>query len=185
MKSIEEFFNQEGQKLTSFIYRMTGNVATSQDLVQDTLMTALEKMEQFEGKSSLSTWIFSIASHKTIDLLRKEKRWTDNVMDQAKQASMNNPDFFHSLVSTNKISPTGTYEISEQIDLCFTCITKILPIEQEVALILKDVYAFTVPEISEIMGRTTSQIKHYLEDARAIMIQTFDQRCALINKNGV
>lgn len=185
MTSIETFFHKEKNKLSSFVYRMTKNTENTEDLVQETLLTAIEKQKDFNQDASFKTWIFSIATNKTIDFLRKESRWADNVMDKAKQNAMSNPDFFGKLKSINNNSPHGAFEVKEHINLCFTCIAKTLVIESQVALILKDVYGFKVKEIAQIIGRSVSQVKHDLEHARNQMIEIFDKRCALINKKGV
>ena len=185
MDAIQQFFKEEQQKLNSFVFRMTNHIEDTHDIVQDTLVTAIEKFDQFKGESSLKTWIFSIASRKTIDHLRKEKRWAENVMDKAKSAAMAEPEIIGILQNVVHQSPQGTFEVTEHMELCFRCLSKTLPIEQQVSLMLKDIFDFKVKEIAEIIERTVSQVKHYLEDARAKMIEIYDRRCALINKNGV
>jgi RNA polymerase sigma-70 factor, ECF subfamily len=82
-------------------------------------------------------------------------------------------------------SPAGAYEMREHIDYCFTCISKTLQIENQVALILKNIYDFQVKEIGLILGKTEGVVKHLLNDARNTMTDIFEHRCALINKNGV
>jgi RNA polymerase sigma-70 factor (ECF subfamily) len=59
-----------------------------------------------------------------------------------------------------------------------------LPIEQQLALILKDVYEFKNKEVAIILNRSIAVVKHLLHDSRAKMIDIFDNRCALVNKNG-
>lgn len=82
-------------------------------------------------------------------------------------------------------SPAGAYEMREHIDYCFTCISKTLPIENQVALILKNIYDFQVKEICLILEKTEGVIKHLLNDARNTMTDIFEHRCALINQSGV
>ena len=185
MDEIEKFYIAEKKNLTSFIYRMTNNLVDTEDILHDTLLTALEKKEQFKGNSNFKTWIFSIASNKTIDFLRKEKRWTENIMDKAKAAAINHPEFMQLLLNTTQQSSYGKFEVKEHIELCFRCIGKTLSIEQQLALILKDIFDFRVKEIAQILDKTASQVKHYLEDARGKMIEIYDRRCALINRKGI
>ncbi|MFT6842765.1 MAG: RNA polymerase sigma-70 factor (ECF subfamily) [Psychroserpens sp.] len=185
MEEIKLFLEKEKETLLSFIFRMTRNKENAEDIFQDTLLTVIEKKSQFKNNAKLKTWIFTIASNKTIDFLRKDKRWADNVMDTAKDASLQNKTFFDSLLKVNQTSPQGIFEVKEHIDLCFTCISKSLQIERQLALILKDIYDFSIKEIAEILNKTTSQVKHNLEDARAKMIDIYDKRCALINKKGI
>lgn len=185
IKTIESFFEKEIPKLKSFVYRIVSNAQDVEDIIGDTLLTALEKQDQFQSKSNLKTWIYSIASNKAIDFIRKNKRWSENVMDKAKEAAKQDQTFFDQLLQINQKSPYGIFEMKEHISLCFDCISKTLPIEQQVSLLLKDVYQFKVKEIELILNKTNSQIKHYLENARKKMNDIFDRRCALINKKGV
>ena len=67
--------------------------------------------------------------------------------------------------------------MKEHIDYCFTCMSKTLPIENQVALILKDIYDFQIKEICLILGKTEGVVKHLLNDARNIMTGIFENRC--------
>jgi RNA polymerase sigma-70 factor (ECF subfamily) len=87
--------------------------------------------------------------------------------------------------NVHQTSNAGAYEIKEHIDFCFTCISKTLPIENQVALILKDIYDFPIKEICLILDQTEGVVKHLLNDARSTMTGIYEHRCALINKNGV
>ena len=62
---------------------------------------------------------------------------------------------------------------------------KTLSIEQQIALILKDVYDFTMQEIMEIAQLTEGKVKHAIADARKIMIKIFENKCSLVSKKGV
>ena len=82
-------------------------------------------------------------------------------------------------------SPQGQFEIKEHIAFCFTCISKTLPLEQQISILLKEVYDFKIIEIAEILDSTEPMVKYYLREGRNKMINIFDGRCALINKQGV
>lgn len=71
------------------------------------------------------------------------------------------------------------------VNHCFTCMSKTLPIERQIALILKDVYDFSIKDIALILEKSIDITKHLLQDARKMMVQIFDDRCALIRKEGV
>lgn len=66
-------------------------------------------------------------------------------------------------------SPEGTFDMRDHIDHCFTCMAKTLAIEKQVALILKDVYDFSVKEIAVIIDKSQDVVKHLLQDARHTM----------------
>lgn len=104
---------------------------------------------------------------------------------QAKELVLADPQLTRRIEQVHRHSPHGSYEISEHISTCFTCISKNLPIENQVTLLLKDVYDFSVPEIMQIIDKTEGQVKYYLQLGRKTMADIFERRCALINKNGV
>jgi RNA polymerase sigma-70 factor, ECF subfamily len=171
--------------LKSYILRMTASRADAEDIVQDTYVRAFEKLHTFRGESSLKTWLFTIASNLTKDKLRAKKRWPENVTDIAKQAALNNPMFFQEAMHIRSTSSQGAFEIREHIAFCFTCVSRSLPLEQQLSLFLKEVYEFTVSEIAQILETTEAMVKYYLHSGRSKMISVFEGRCALINKEGV
>ncbi len=178
-------FNQAGSHLKSYILRITASVADAEDIVQDTYIKALEKLDSFKEQSSLKTWLFAIASNLAKDNLRAQKRWVENVTDITKQAALSDQDFFQQAMNIHTTSPQGQFEIKEHIAFCFTCIAKSLPLEQQIAVLLKEVYEFKVNEIAQILATSEAMIKYYLHTGRGKMIHIFDGRCALINKEGV
>lgn len=182
---LNEQFKHISPQLKSFLVRMTASVADAEDITHDTYINALNKIDSFRGESSLKTWLFAIASNLAKDNLRAKKRWPENVTDITKAAALQNPGFFEKAMQIRMTSPQGQFEIKEHIVFCFTCISKSLPLEQQLCIYLKEVYEFKVGEIVEIIGATEAMVKYYLHEGRSKMMKIFDQRCALINKEGI
>jgi len=180
----EEFEQSRGQ-LKSYILRITASVPDAEDIVQDTYIKAVEKVDTFKGESTLKTWLFAIASNLAKDNLRARKRWKENVTDIAKEAASSDPDFFREAMHIRTTSPQGQFEIKEHIAFCFTCIAKSLPLEQQISILLKEVYEFKVNEIVQILNTTEAMVKYYLREGRTKLITIFEGRCALINKKGI
>lgn len=179
-----EFEAARGQ-LKSYLLRMTTSVQDAEDIVQDTWLKAFEKWDSFKGDSSVKTWLFAIASNLARDLLRKKKRWPENVTDICKEAAMSNREFFQEAMQIRMTSPQGHFEIKEHIVFCFTCVSKSLPLEQHLCLLLKEVYDFKVAEIAVIAEISEAMVKYHLHTARSRMVKVFDGRCSLVNKEGV
>ncbi|HZY81939.1 MAG TPA: RNA polymerase sigma factor [Cyclobacteriaceae bacterium] len=187
MTSVESLaveFEKIRPALRSFILRMTASVTETEDLVQDTYIKAHEKLQSFREESSLKTWLFSIGANLTKDHLRSRKLWPETVTDICRKATLSDPEFLGNLMRVRTTSPQGNFEISEHITFCFTCIGKSLPLEQQLTLLLKEVYEFKVTEIATILDKTEAMVKYYLHTGRSKMIEIFDSRCALINKEG-
>ena len=182
--TLAKVFEENRPQLKSFILRVTAGREDTEDLLQDCYLKAHKNLDGFKGNSSLKTWIFSIAANLCKDYLRAKKLWPENVTDICRGAAMGNPDFLQNMMQVRTTSPHGDFEIREHIAFCFTCIGKSLPIEQQIALLLKEVYQFTVAEIAEIMTLTEGVVKHHLHNSRQKMMSIFDNRCSLINKEG-
>lgn len=179
-----EFETHKG-KLRSYFFRLITNREDVEDILQDTYIKASEKLHTFEQRSSLKTWLFTIATNLAKDLLRTKKRWSANAMDMAKEASMQHPEIhIAQFLKINQTSPQGAFEIKEHIHFCFTCIGKTLPVEQQVAVLLKEVYDFKVSEVARILNQTEGVVKHLLFNGRKTMQDIFENRCSLINKEG-
>jgi RNA polymerase sigma-70 factor, ECF subfamily len=180
----EEFKGISGQ-LRSYLLRITASIHDSEDIVHDTYLRALDKLGTFRGDSTLKTWVFTIASNLAKDNLRAQKRWTENVTDISREDALHNPRFFTEAMQIRTTSAQGAFEIKEHIAFCFICISKSLPLEQQLCLFLKEVYEFKVSEIATILDSSEAMVKYYLHTGRAKMINVFDGRCAIINKEGI
>ena len=185
INAFQTLFAEFQSQLKSYLYRLLTDRNDVDDLTHDTFIKAFAKISTFNQDSSLKTWVFRIATNLAYDHLRKKKRWQVDAQDRAADLAIGSEEIRRVFWIVHDTSPAGAYEMREHIDYCFTCISKTLPIENQVALILKDIYDFQVREICLILGKTEGVIKHLLNDARNTMTDIFEHRCALINKNGV
>lgn len=185
--TIEQFtaeFESTRSQLKSYILRITASVEDTEDIVQDTFIKASLKLDTFRAESTVKTWIFTIASNIAKDNLRAKKRWPESVTDICREKALANPDYFPEIANIMQTSHQATFEIKEHITFCLTCISKSLPLEQQICILLKEVYDFKVSEISEIMQNTDAMVKYYLHTSRSRMVNIYEGRCALINKQG-
>lgn len=184
-KDFTEEFEKIKPQLKSYILRMTASVQDTEDIVQDTWIKGSSNFTSFNGESSLKTWLFSIASNLAIDNQRKKKRWTEDVTDICKEAALKNPVHFQEAMKIIETSEYAKFEIREHIAFCFLCIAKSLPLEQHLCLLLKEIHDFKVKEIASILQTSEALVKYHLHSARQKMIDIFEGRCALINKEGI
>lgn len=183
--AFQHLFARFQPQLRSYLYRLTASRNDAEDLTHDAFIRAFDRLADFRGESSLKTWVFRIATHLAYNQLERQKRWTADVSAQAKQLVMETPALAGHIAQVAASGTDTRYEIKEHIDTCFTCIGKTLPVENQVALLLKEVYDFSVKEICLILDRSEGVVKYLIQDARATMTEVFDQRCALVNQNGV
>jgi RNA polymerase sigma-70 factor (ECF subfamily) len=72
--AIEEIFNEHRHRVYSLAYRMTGNPNDAEDLCQEVFLQVLRKINSFQGRSSLSTWLYTVTTNRSRDFLRSKKR---------------------------------------------------------------------------------------------------------------
>ena len=185
INAFQTLFAEFQNQLKSYLYRLLTDRNAVDDLTHDTFIRAFDKLSTFNQDSSFKTWIFSIATNLAYDHLRKLKRWPADAQDQGASLAIGTPEIAQSFRVVHQTSGAGVYEMKEHIDFCFTCISKTLPIENQVALILKDIYDFQVKEICLILEKTEGVVKHLLNFSRDTMTSIFDHRCALVNKEGI
>lgn len=185
INAFQILFSEFQNQLKSYLYRLLANRNDAEDLTHDTFIKAFEKLSTFKGEASLKTWVFQIATNLSYNYLQRQKRWTPDVSEMAKKLVLENPTLRNEIIKIHETSTDAKYDMKEHIDTCFTCISKNLPIENQIALMLKDVYDFSVSEICLILDKTEGIVKYLLQDGRKTMTDIFDNRCALVNRNGV
>lgn len=185
IQAFQQLFAGFQAQLKSYAYRLLANRSDAEDIVHDTFIRAFDKLHLYRGESSLKTWVFQIATHLAWNHLKVRNRWTPDVSEQAKNRVLSDAALAQEIERVAHTSVAASYEIREHIDTCFTCISKTLPIENQVALILKDVYDFSVAEIMLILDKSEGVVKYLVQQARHTMVDIFDHRCVLIHKEGV
>jgi RNA polymerase sigma-70 factor, ECF subfamily len=186
MKEKYEFaFMTHKNELSSFVFRLLTNRQDTEDVVQDTFVKGFNSIDSFQGKSTLKTWMFTIALNTAKNHLKGKKRWLENTQDHGADLHSKSPELVDKMSVVFNATPEKDYEIKEHINYCFNCINKTLLLKQQICLLLKEVYSFKISEIIEITSFTEGVVKHSLADARKNMIRIFNNRCAFVNKKGV
>ncbi|MDH5544418.1 MAG: RNA polymerase sigma factor [Gammaproteobacteria bacterium] len=172
-------------ELRGYLFRLLANRADCEDVLQETYIKFSENMDSFRGESSFKTWVYSIATNLAKNILSHQARWREDFQDKGKDLHVQDSTMSEKLYGIWASTPDANFEVRQHLDYCFTCISKTLPLIQQVCLLLKDVYGFKQAEIEATTGLSEGKVKHGIVDARKTMIKLFDNRCALIKKQGV
>lgn len=183
-ETFESQFLSFKDELASFLFRLTTNRQDTEDLVQDTFIKSIENLDSFKEDSSIKTWVFSIALNIAKNQLKRQKRWLENAQDYGANLHVRSPEHWEAFEAQFNSTPDQQYEVKEHINYCFNCINRTLVLEQQICLLLKEVYGFKVSEIMSISGLSEGKVKHGLADARKNMVRIFDNRCAFVSKQG-
>ena len=171
--------------IRSYLYRLTACREDAEDLAQEVWIQSFTRLETFEGCSSVRTRLFAVATHIATEHQRVKARWPIDAQDKAKALAAADPEIPEILRRTHWESPRARYEMREHVDFCFTCIMKTLPLDEHIALMLRDIYTFTASEAAEVLGRPVEVVTSLLHEARTAMRHIFEPRCSLINPQGV
>jgi RNA polymerase sigma-70 factor, ECF subfamily len=167
--------------LHAHCYRMLGSLHDAEDALQETLIRAWRAIGRFEGRSSLHTWLYRIATNTSLDLIaRRRKRVlpidygpsADPLEEVAGEPLADEvwiepcPDARLAL-EDGWASPEARYEQREAVELGFIAALQHLPGPQRAVLILRDVLGFSAREVAAILRTTTASVNSALQRARA------------------
>jgi RNA polymerase sigma-70 factor (ECF subfamily) len=178
--SIDEF-ERHRRELTGFCYRMLGSGSEAEDAVQETLTKAWRAADRFEGRSSVRTWLFRIASNVCTDMSRSPQRRARPVdlgparpPDPAHLGDVLPEDRWITPVPDEHVlsldgDPGQVAATRDTIRLAFVAALQRLPARQRAALILCEVLAWPVRDVAELLDTSTAAINSALQRARATM----------------
>ena len=158
-------------------YRMLGSVQDAEDAVQDTLLSAWLGLAGFEGRSSLRTWLYRIATNRCLNLLRAGRRRPQEVEPPiARPTALGEvswlepyPDSLLDNLPADVPGPEARYESRVAVTLAFTRALQLLPPSQRAALILRDVLGYPASEAAALLDVTVDSVNGSLKRARAAL----------------
>ncbi|MFF9311368.1 sigma-70 family RNA polymerase sigma factor [Streptomyces sp. NPDC014748] len=173
-------------ELTGYCYRMLGSSFEAEDAVQDTLIRAWRSHDKFEGRSSLRSWLYRIATNVCLDLLsagNKRARPMDltesTPLAQAALAPRPDSTWLEPMpdgrVLPSVEDPAQAAVAKESVRLAFMAALQQLPPKQRAVLILREVLAWRASEVAELLGTTVASVNSALQRARATLAEREDQ----------
>lgn len=165
--------------LTGHCYRMLGSVAEADDAVQETLLRAWRSLSGFDGRSSLRTWLYRIATNVCLDALAERKRRQrpvlcrevgriDEELTALPASSWIEPIPDLQAVPTD-VDPAQRAVLRQTIRLAFVAALQHLPPRQRAVLLLADVLDLSAAEIAESLEMSVAAVNSALQRARATM----------------
>ncbi|GEC09760.1 DNA-directed RNA polymerase sigma-70 factor [Streptomyces spinoverrucosus] len=169
-------------ELTGYCYRMLGSSFEAEDAVQDTLVRAWRSFDKFEGRSSVRSWLYRIATNVCLDMLNagnKRARPMDLTESTplARAALSPRPDnTWLEPMPDNRMLPTvedpaEAAVAKESVRLAFMAALQQLPPKQRAVLILREVLAWKASEVAELLGTTVASVNSALQRARATLAE--------------
>jgi RNA polymerase sigma-70 factor, ECF subfamily len=166
-------------ELLAYCYRMLGSVDEAEDQVQETLLRAWRGFDDFEGRSSLRTWLYRIATNTCLRALETRSR---RPLPSGLGAPAEDPDgalgtlapeipwlqpFPDALVTAGAADPAAIISGRASMRLALVAALQYLPPRQRAVLILRDVLGWHAAEVAEFLGVSAAAANSVLQRARA------------------
>ncbi|MEW2613116.1 sigma-70 family RNA polymerase sigma factor [Streptomyces sp. NPDC047880] len=169
-------------ELTGYCYRMLGSSFEAEDAVQDTMVRAWRSYDKFEGRSSLRSWLYRIATNVCLDMLNagnKRARPMDLTESTplAQAALSPRPDntWLEPMPDARVLPTTGdpaeAAVAKESVRLAFMAALQKLPAKQRAVLILREVLAWKASEVAELLDTSVASVNSALQRARATLAE--------------
>jgi RNA polymerase sigma-70 factor, ECF subfamily len=181
----QDFTDVTGQfrgELLAHCYRMLGSSEEAEDLVQETYLRAWRSYDRFEGRSSVRTWLYRIATNVCLTAIERRGRrplpsGLGAPAEDAAAPVVAGPEvpwlqpFPDALVAGARQDPAAVAVSRAGIRLAFVAALQYLPARQRAVLILRDVLEWPAAQVADLLGTTTTAVNSGLRRARAQLAQ--------------
>ena len=169
------------RELQVHCYRMLGSFQDAEDALQETLLAAWQGLARFEGRSSLRTWLYRVATNRCLDARRSASRrpakeWDVPGVEPPEPTRLGEvvwlepyPDALLEGATNVPLGPEARYAQAESISLAFVTALQVLPPRQLAVVLLRDVLGFHVDEVAEVLESSAGSVNSALKRARATL----------------
>jgi RNA polymerase sigma-70 factor, ECF subfamily len=179
-EALAEDLDQYRRELTGYCYRMLGSVFDADDAVQETMVRAWRGIEGFEGRSSMRSWLYRIATNVSLDMLRGSQRRASpmdmgpsGTTDSFTGAALPEATWVQPIPSARVLpeggDPAELAAEKESIRLAFVTALQCLPARQRAVLILREVLRWQAAEVAQLLDTSVASVNSALQRARTTM----------------
>jgi RNA polymerase sigma-70 factor (TIGR02960 family) len=159
------------RELQVHCYRMLGSLQDAEDALQDALLAAWQGFGGYEGRASLRTWLYRIATNRCLNARRAAGRrparaWDVPNVEPPEPTRLGEVVWLEPIPDA-ALGPEASYDQTESISLAFVTALQLLPPRQLSVLILRDVLGFPANEVADMLDTSVESVKSALKRARA------------------
>jgi RNA polymerase sigma-70 factor, ECF subfamily len=179
---LERRLEAHRRELTGYCYRMLGSSFEAEDAVQDTMLRAWRSIDRFEGRSSLKSWLYRIATNVCMDMLNGRQRRArpmeltevgtpDSTLHTLPEVTWLEP-IPDARVLPQTSDPAELAQAQETLRLAFVAAMQHLPARQRAVLILREALRWSAAETAELLDTSVASVNSALQRARATLADT-------------
>ncbi|HEV2727092.1 MAG TPA: sigma-70 family RNA polymerase sigma factor [Solirubrobacterales bacterium] len=187
--AFEQLVEPHRRELHAHCYRMLGSLHDTEEAMQEAMLRIWRGLDRFEGRSSLRSWLYTIATNTCLDTIARRKRrllpeeygpkadphlppgepvveqvWIEPYPDEMLE------------VEDGYASPDASYEEREAVELAFVAAMQHLPPRQRAVLILREVLGFSAKEVGETLDTSVPSVNSALQRARKVVDERLPDR---------
>jgi RNA polymerase sigma-70 factor (ECF subfamily) len=154
---------RDRRELTGYCSKILGSAFEADDAVQETMVRAWTRRDSFEGRSSVHSWVYRIATNVCLDMLRRRNRRAVPMHLDGLEVLPHDQDL------QAEADPADLVAEKDEIQLALMVALQALPARQRAVLILREVLRWSAPEVADLLGTTVASVNSALQRARATL----------------
>jgi RNA polymerase sigma-70 factor (ECF subfamily) len=187
--ALDKLLEQHRVQLTGYCYRMLGSAFEAEDAVQETLVRAWKSYDQFQGRASLRSWLYRIATNVCLTMVGARQRRARPMdlgpsmsAETALGAALDEATWLSPVPDSWVVEGDALQQLQsrETVRLAFVNALQLLPAKQRAALILAEVLQWSASEVADLLGSSVASVNSALQRARATIAEQKPDQSATV-----
>lgn len=162
----KDIYEKYHNDLFRFLYYLVKNREVAEDLIQEVYIRVLRSYDKFEGKSSVKTWLFSIARNVSIDYFRKQQSLKDKIFNQT--------DWNRLEINDDYPLPEEIAIQNEEVQILYKCLDA-CTLDQRTVIIARFIQDLSIAETAKFLGWSESKVKTTQHRALKVLRKKMDK----------
>jgi RNA polymerase sigma-70 factor, ECF subfamily len=171
-------------ELTNYATRIVLRQDVAEELVQQSAVRLMELDAPPSSAAGVRAWLFRVVTNLSIDHIRRHSTQREHVMAETKALATTDAAFMSEMESLRG-SAEHRAMAREHLSVCFSCTLRVFPAQRAAALLLVEIFDFTVAEAADMLDARPAQVKNWIQECRAGLDARYAETCALVTKKGV